>query len=146
MLFRFTTTVTWTVTDGSGNTATANQVITVEDKQNPTITAPAAKTVSADAGSCTASNVSLGTPTTGDNCSVASVTNNVPTTFPLGTTTVTWKVTDGSGNTATATQVITVEDKQNPTITAPAAKTVSADVGSCTASNVSLGTPTTGDN
>src|ERR1035438_2144964 len=31
-------TVTWTVTDGSGRTATCNQTVTVVDNQNPTIT------------------------------------------------------------------------------------------------------------
>ena len=32
----------------------------------------------------------LGTPTTADNCSVFSTTNNAPASFPLGPTTVTW--------------------------------------------------------
>ena len=54
-----------------------------------------------DAGACSTalSNVTLGTPTTGDNCSVATTTNDAPVSFPLGATTVTWTVTDGSGNT-----------------------------------------------
>ncbi|MDY0208338.1 MAG: HYR domain-containing protein, partial [Pseudomonas sp.] len=140
------TTVTWTVTDGSGNTATATQIVTVIDNQNPTITAPAAVSVFADAGICTASGVTLGTPTTGDNCSVISVVNDAVEPFALGNTTVTWTVTDGSGNTATATQIITVIDNQNPTITSPAAVSVFADAGICTASGVTLGTPITGDN
>jgi hypothetical protein len=103
-----TTTVTWTTTDGSGNTATCSFTVTVTDNQNPTITAPAAVSVNTDAGLCTASSVALGTPTTADNCSVASVTNSTPTAFPLGATTVTWTVTDGSGNTATDVQVVNV--------------------------------------
>ncbi|MFN9597033.1 MAG: beta strand repeat-containing protein, partial [Bacteroidota bacterium] len=139
-----TTTVTWTVTDGSGNTATAIQVVTVTDNVNPTITAPSNKNVTTNSG-CTATSVSLGTPTTADNCSVASVTNNAPSAFPLGTTTVTWTVTDGSGNTATATQTVTVTDNVNPTITAPAAVSATTNT-SCTATGVSLGTPTTADN
>src|SRR5208283_2735797 len=102
------TTVTWTVTDGSGNTATAAQVVTVIDNQVPTITAPANVTVNTDSGKCTASGVALGTPTSGDNCSVASVVNNAAEPYALGLTTVTWTVTDGSGNTATAAQVVTV--------------------------------------
>jgi hypothetical protein len=134
------TTVTWTVTDGSGNTATATQVVTVVDNIDPTITAPAAVTVNVDAGTCATAlaNVALGTPTTADNCSVASTTNNAPASFPLGNTTVTWTVTDGSGNTATATQVVTVVDNIDPTITAPAAVTVNVDAGTCAtaASNV----------
>ncbi len=140
------TTVTWTVTDGSGNTATATQTVTVTDNQNPTITAPAAVTVNANTGSCNATGVALGTPTTADNCSVASVVSNAPASFPLGATTVTWTVTDGSGNTATATQTVTVIDNQNPTITAPANVNVFADAGTCTATGVALGAPTTADN
>lgn len=140
------TTVTWTVTDGSGNTTTASQIVTVTDNQNPSITAPSTVTVVADAGLCTASGVALGTPTTSDNCSVASIVNDGPAAYPLGNTTVTWTVTDGSGNTATSTQVVTVTDNQNPSITAPANVTVNADAGLCTATGVVLGTPTTSDN
>ena len=51
-----------------------------------------------------------------DNCSVASVTNNAPLAFPIGTTTVTWTVTDGSGNTASATQLVSVTDNVLPTV------------------------------
>jgi gliding motility-associated-like protein len=139
-----TTTVVWTVTDGSGNIATANQLITIVDNINPTITAPAAVTMNVVSG-CSATGVVLGTPITADNCSVASVTNNAPATFPIGTTTVTWTVTDGSGKTATATQLVTIVDNINPTITAPAAVSVNLTNG-CAASNVVLGTPITADN
>jgi len=36
------------------------------------------------------------------------LTNNAPSTYPLGTTTVTWTATDASNNTATCTQTVTV--------------------------------------
>ena len=138
------TTVTWTVTDASGNTATATQTVTVNDTTLPTIVAPAALTVSSSA-TCGATGLALGTPVTGDNCSVASVTNNAPTTFPLGATTVTWTVTDGSGNIQTATQLVTVVDTTLPTITAPA-NIVTTTTSGCTATGIILGTPTTADN
>ena len=141
-----TTTVTWTVTDDSDNTQTATQVVTVSDVQKPTITAPANVSVNTDANKCTASGVALGTPTTADNCGVKSVTNDAPSVFPKGTTTVTWTVTDDSNNTQTATQVVTVTDVQKPTITAPANVAVNTDTNKCTASGVALGTPTTADN
>ncbi|MDF7813550.1 HYR domain-containing protein [Hymenobacter sp. YC55] len=140
------TTVTWTVTDAAGHTATATQTVTVTDNEKPTITAPAAVAVSADGNSCLATSVSLGTPVTADNCTVASVSNNAPVNFPLGATTVVWTVTDGSGNTATASQTVTVTDDQNPTITAPAAVAVTTDLNSCAATNVTLGSPVTADN
>jgi hypothetical protein len=44
---------------------------------------------------------------------VASVTNNAPASFPLGTTKVTWTVTDASGNTRTIEQVVIVSPPLN---------------------------------
>jgi hypothetical protein len=123
------TIVTWKITDIGGNEASVTQKVTVIDNEKPTITAPANVTVYADAGQCTASGVVLGSATTGDNCSVASTTNNAPATYNLGNNTVTWTVTDGSGNTAKATQTVTVVDTAKPTITAPANVTVYTDAG-----------------
>jgi large repetitive protein len=140
------TTITWTVTDSNGNLETATQIVTVNDIQKPTITAPAAVSVISDAGLCTASGVILGTPVTDDNCSVVSITNDAVQPFAIGSTTVTWTVTDGSGNSETATQIVSVLDDQNPTITAPSAVFVNSDAGLCTASGVILGTPVTADN
>jgi hypothetical protein len=138
--------VVCTASNGKTPDAACSFMVTVIDNQNPTITAPADKTVNADANSCAATGVALGTPTFGDNCTGASVSNNAPSSFPVGMTTVTWTVTDASGRTATATQKVTVNDNQNPTITAPADKTVNADANSCVATGVALGTPTFNDN
>ncbi|MDD4149553.1 MAG: HYR domain-containing protein, partial [Bacteroidales bacterium] len=141
-----TTTVTWTVTDGSGNIATCEQLVTVTDIELPTIICPTDVEVNTDPDNCTASGVILGTPTTDDNCTVASVTNDAPAIFPIGTTTVTWTVTDGSGNIATCEQLVTVTDIELPTITCPTNVSVNTDPDNCTASGVILGTPTTDDN
>lgn len=142
------TTVTWTVTDIHGNTNTCTQTVTVTDAEPPTITCPAPVSVTADPGLCSASGISLGTPSTNDNCTVASVTNDAPTTFPVGTTTVTWTVTDAAGNSATCTQSVTVTDDENPSITCAANVTVYNDAGNCStdAANVGLGNPSTSDN
>ena len=90
--------------------------VTVNDTQNPTITAPPDVTAAAGA-SCTAS-PSLGSPVVADNCGIASVTSNAPSSFPVGTTTVTWTVLDTSGNSATATQHVTVTDSAPPSVSA----------------------------
>jgi hypothetical protein len=141
-----TTSVTWIVTDANGLTASCAQTVTVTDNQVPTITCPTDVAVNTDAGSCVATAVALGTPTTADNCSVASVTNDAPTSYPVGTTSVTWIVTDANGLTASCAQTVTVTDNQVPTITCPTDVAVTTDLGSCVATEVALGTPTTADN
>ncbi|MBL7691868.1 MAG: HYR domain-containing protein [Flavipsychrobacter sp.] len=139
------TTVTATATNGCG-TASCSFTVTVNDNQNPTITAPANVTVNANSGACNATGYDLGTATTADNCGVASVTNDDAGTYAVGTHNIIWTVTDVHGNTATATQTITVVDNQNPTITAPANVTVNANSGACNATGYDLGTATTADN
>ncbi|MGC3861233.1 NucA/NucB deoxyribonuclease domain-containing protein [Micromonospora chersina] len=55
---------------------------------------------------------SLGQPTTSDNVDpTATVTNNAPSTFPYGTTVVTWRAVDDSGNVATCTQKVSIRFK-----------------------------------
>ncbi|WP_338790139.1 BspA family leucine-rich repeat surface protein [Bernardetia sp. MNP-M8] len=105
-----TTVVTWTFDDGNGNISTANQNVIITDTQLPTITAPSNVTANTDLGICTASNVTLGTPTGTDNCTTPTFTNDAPSVFPIGTTTVIWTADDGNGNTVTANQTVTISD------------------------------------
>ena len=65
-------------------------------------------------GTCAASSRLRYTSYFSDNCGVATVTNNAPALFPVGTTVVTWTVTDIHGNvTDTATQTVVVVDNEN---------------------------------
>ncbi|AFM02697.1 surface protein 26-residue repeat-containing protein [Bernardetia litoralis DSM 6794] len=132
------TTVTWTATDRSGNTASATQIITITDNENPIITVSPTLTANTDAGICTASNV-LEIPIVSDNCGIPTITNDAPPSFPIGNTTITWTATDAAGNTASATQIITVTDNEDPTIIAPPNVNVDCPV------DVILGTATTTD-
>jgi uncharacterized lipoprotein YddW (UPF0748 family) len=132
--------------NAGGYSGDSNSVDVVVDLENPTITAPADVVTGNDAGVCGASNVILGAPATADNCGVANVANNAPASLPVGTTSVTWTVTDVHGHTATATQQVTVEDRENPTITAPADVTVNTDAGQAYASGVNLGSASSADN
>ncbi|GAB5398577.1 MAG: hypothetical protein Aureis2KO_01620 [Aureisphaera sp.] len=54
-------------------------------------------------------------------------------TYPVGTTTVTWTVTDLAGNTSSCTQNITVNDTEAPVITCPTDIIVDNDPGVCNA-------------
>ncbi|MFZ0183319.1 MAG: HYR domain-containing protein, partial [Nitrosotalea sp.] len=111
------TMVTWTAIDNAGNMAKAVQTITVQDTTPPVLTAPPPVTV--EATTPDNNSVNLGVPSTYDAVGVESVTNDAPPYFPIGKTTVTWKAIDTSGNSATATQVVTVQDTVPPVIHAP---------------------------
>src|SRR5690606_18888302 len=100
--------------DGNGNTSTCNQTVTVEDNEHPVINCPSDITVNTDPGSCDATNPPIGTATATDNCGTPTITDNAPTTFGLGATTVTYTADDGNGNTATCTQQVTVVDNAPP--------------------------------
>jgi hypothetical protein len=155
------TTVTYTASDPSNNTATCSFTVTVNDLQPPTITCPANISVNAAAGLCNASVVTPN-PTTADNCSVTKLTwaltgattgaspatgiNTVGTrTFNVGVTTVTYTASDAFGNTATCSFTVTVIDNQAPTITCPANISDITPVGSCT-KTIATPNPVTADN
>lgn len=139
------TKVTWTAVDTYGNSSTAEQLITVTDNQKPTIQAPAAVSVVNNNGVCYATISSLGSATVADNCGIASVTNNAPTQFPVGTTIVTWTITDIHGNiTDTAKQEVTVIDNQPPVVVVNAIY-MSAQAGRCDAF-ISITQPDATDN
>ncbi len=109
-------TYTVTVTDAHRNNATTTVHLVAIDTQKPKITAPPPLTVYATTIGCYAKNVSLGTPLTSDNCSVSSVVNNAADSLPVGTYTIVWTVSDESGNTATASQQLTVKEALAPAL------------------------------
>ena len=123
-----TTVVTYVVTDTSGNTAQCSFNITVIDNENPTISCPSDITVTNDPGVCEAV-ASWNPPAGADNCPGFSVTSshNPGDTFPVGTTVVTYIITDNSGNQAQCSFNIHVIDNELPTISCPSDITVTND-------------------
>ncbi|HEX9083752.1 MAG TPA: HYR domain-containing protein [Gemmatimonadaceae bacterium] len=125
------TTIMWTATDAEGLGASATQTVTVADKQNPSVTPPSNISVGNSHGLATAS-VSVGSATAEDNChevSVSGARNDggaLGALYPVGVTTIKWTATDPSGNSASATQTITVADNEAPTIIVPADIAVNA--------------------
>jgi len=133
-------TVTLTVTDVNGNVSTCTTTVTVEDSIAPAITCIANQTVDTDAAVCNYThNGTAWDATATDNCSIASTvyeltgaTTGTGTTldgvvFNLGETTVTWTTTDGSGNTATCSFTVTVEDNEAPMALCVAPFTIQLD-------------------
>jgi hypothetical protein len=119
------TIVTWTIKDALGNTVTAAQNVTVADREAPSVIASSNIIVPTNSGVSYATAVNLGTPTTSDNVAVTSITNDAPSQFPVGVTTITWTAKDAAGNTKTATQTVTVVGP--PSITAPGTLVVPSD-------------------
>ncbi len=138
-------TFTVTLTDANGCSATsATTNVQVQDVIPPSITCPPTLSATTNTG-CSATAVTLGTPVVADNCAVASVSNNAPTAFPLGATTVIWTVTDAIGNSNTCSQSVVVIDTTLPTITCPGDIGVNALAGTCEAT-VTFPSPVFTDN
>ncbi|WP_189606232.1 HYR domain-containing protein, partial [Salinimicrobium marinum] len=143
-----TTTNTFVVTDAAGNTATCSFDVTITDDEDPTLECPAPINVNVDAGICGAV-VEFTTPEGFDNSGDVTVTQiagpESGEVFEVGTTTVTFKVEDASGNTATCSFTVTVNDNEAPEITSVANITQNVDVDSCSAT-VEYELPTATDN
>ncbi len=129
-----TTTNTFVVTDTAGNVDSCSFDVIITDTELPTISCPTNITQNNDLGDCTA-DVPYVAPTGADNCPGFGValTGGLPpnATFPVGTTTNTYVVTDASGNTATCSFDVTVIDAEDPVISCPANITQNNDVGDC---------------
>jgi gliding motility-associated-like protein len=125
---------TWLLADACGNTATAVQVITLEDTTAPTFTTPADVTIECDldpddllfTGEVTDEfddcDTSLGQATYTDVISA-----NDPC---VGATVITrtWTLTDDCGNSTSSIQIITLEDTTAPTFTTPVDVTIECDL------------------
>ena len=132
------TTITWTATNAAGLTATAAQKVTVEDKENPSVTAPAdiSSRIAQNGSSAT---VVVGTAVATDNCPDVKVAGarsdgaDLSAPYPAGVTTVKWTATDASGNTGSADQKISVNVNTPPVIAAPMMLVFNTDPGVCSA-------------
>lgn len=132
-----THTITWTATNSRDASTTATQTITITDTTAPTIEAPSNLPVAATGENTT---VVLETATATDlvDGSVA-VTSDAPSSFTIGTHTVTWAAVDAAGNSATATQIVTVSDGEGPILSVPANIAVEA-TGATTVVNLGAAT------
>ena len=136
--------VTLTIADESGNTSSAQTVITIEDSSEPTFISQLYTLQY-----CSTNNIVLPNPDVIDNCSIESIVNNAPTVFSIGNTEVTWTITDINGNVSTAVQVVSIsdgsDDNEPPQITPPSNVTYSTNNG-CFAEGIYLGLPVVSDN
>ena len=139
------TTINWTATDAGGLTSSASQTVTVDDKENPSVVAPADISTRIDRAASTAT-VVVGTAVAADNCpdvKVAGARNDgadLSAPYPVGLTTIKWTATDASGNTGSADQQISISGNKPPVIAAPMTLVFNTDPGVCAAVE-NIGTP-----
>lgn len=130
------TTITYQAEDESGNTASCSFTVTVLEFVPPTITCPDDISVVNDAGACDAV-VNYDAPIATDGCGdvTVSLIAGLPSgsAFPVGTTTVTYEATDGSGNTTTCSFDVVVADEEAPVFDCPDNVNISTDAGLCAA-------------
>ncbi|WP_417587995.1 HYR domain-containing protein, partial [Pararhodobacter oceanensis] len=143
--------VTYTAEDAEGNKTSANFTVSVGDTEAPVIIGMAADiAVGTDAGLPTAV-VSWDPPTASDNADgpLTPVQTAGPTpgsAFPQGATTVSYAVTDSTGNTTTASFTVTVGDGEAPVISGmPPDISLPTEAGLSTAV-VTWAEPTASDN
>ena len=112
-----TTLVTWTAVDNYGNTAIYDQTITVVDTTTPSIFIP--NDIFSEAVDPILNYIDIGQASGFDSTSAVSISNDMPISFPFGSTTVTWTAVDDSGNVSTDTQTVTIVDTTVPEILSP---------------------------
>ena len=126
-------TLTYDVSDTAANAAVqVTRSVSVQDAGAPVVMPPAPITVAAIDASGTAASDTAIADFLADASAFDTVdgaitpTNDAPTQFPLGVTTVTFSATDASSNTGQAQATVTVSDLTDPAVTAPADITVAA--------------------
>jgi hypothetical protein len=111
------TTVICTAGDAAGNSGADSFVVTVVDTTAPELTLPAGITTEQTA--CVGTPVSIAASAS-DLSGVATLVDDAPSAYPVGTTIVTFTATDGSGNSSTGTVPVTIADAAAPVISAAA--------------------------
>jgi hypothetical protein len=112
-----TTTVSCIATDDSGNTDSASFNVTIQDTSAPIFDSASLPAPTAEATGIDGAIVAYSLPTATDVADVAPVVSCDPASgsvFALGTSDVTCTATDASGNSATSTFQVTIEDTTMP--------------------------------
>ncbi len=142
------TTITWTANDGSGNIASATQTVTVNGNQPPVLTVLDIE-ANTDMHACAASvtpspsvtDDADGTVVTGVRSDGASVKDP----YPKGVTIIQWTAVDVGGLTASASQKVTVHDREKPSIAPPASLSAN-NSGKFAMAAVAVAAPSADDN
>ena len=130
------TTVNWMVVDVNGNSSTCSMTVDVQTAGPPVVDCPEDISVEATIGECGA-DIVVPAMVFQYECSILEVMNDYTGSddasafYPVGTTVVTWTVTDVSMNVVQCNMIVTVTDLQLPTISCPENIQLSNDIGFC---------------
>ncbi|MRT17745.1 HYR domain-containing protein [Vitellibacter sp. q18] len=140
-------TVTLTVFDVNGNSATCTTIVTVQDSVAPIANCAAPFTIQLDANGNASISVADIDNGSSDACGIASTAIDISnfTCADVGPNTVTLTVTDINGNSSTCTTIVTVVDTLVPSVICTSDITVNTDAGNC-AAIVNFPMPITSDN
>lgn len=134
------TTNTFQATTQEGDTLECTFLVEVIDTIPPVIPPLLPVTLYTDSGSCSSTAVIPNLPAT-DNCGIATIMSDAPTTYPIGTTIVHWVVIDDHMNSAIAQQEVIVLDTIAPVFEGPI---ISSQI--CEGAAAVFGTPNATDN
>lgn len=112
-------TVSYTVFDAAGNSATCTNNITVQEGTPPQITCPAGGTVQCEDLPANVLDYRNGMATASDNCGMTTITPSVDSMASMKgcyEIVITWEAEDESGNTSSCDQIIVVEDDDVPVL------------------------------
>ena len=128
-------TVTLTATDADGKTSTCTATVMVHDQTPPMVICKNIGISLSAAGSINLTPAQV-LQSGSDNCGTVNLLSVTPNSFTctnLGANQVTLVTTDGHGNFALCSAIVTVQDNINPTITCPTAIVKNNDPGQCSA-------------
>ena len=120
------TTVNCSASDTRGNTANGSFTVTVQDTTAPTLTLPSNMTLEATGPSGAVATFSASAADIVDGAVTVTCAPSSGSTFPIATTTVNCSASDSSGNTASGSFTVTVQDTTPPTLTLPSNMTLEA--------------------
>lgn len=141
------TTVTYTATDGSGNTTSCSFDVIANDATKPVISGCPASDILASAGKSCEVSVTWDEITATDNCNsvVRTSTHNSGDMFPVGKTKVTYTATDDTGNSSKCSFQVVVTETAAPVISGCPSDIVATTDATC-AAIASWTAPTATDN
>jgi len=140
-----TYTITYTVTDSFGSTATATRTVIVPTDPKPVITLNGASTVTLNLDDTYTEVGATATDVPDGDLTASIITTGTVDTSTPGTYTITYAVTDSFASTATATRMVMVIDTIPPVVTLNGSATVTqsfgnyVDAGATVTDNVDTG-------